>query len=221
MEQFIDEVDDKEIADAILIEANADLVAAKRKARQKILYELAYADYKERLYGDIKPRDLTEALFFKDAKTMAKGTRNLSIVGYYWLTFTINPSLFESPELYMERLKKKVEKFTRRKCVLKALWNYELTANSVPHSHMLIELDPKEPVAKHKFESGINNTFKDVGYVNIKKCPDDRVPDKVQYILGNKWDEDKVDMVEKDRLWRRSEGIEDIYKTGDWGSLLS
>jgi len=209
----------KEYKEQCQTEDIIDAVNAERKARQKILFEVYYNDYKERIAQGADPQTYIEELFFNRVRTKVKGTRNIAITGYWWFTFTIDKSRFTDGD-YLERLKKKVNKFITKKVVKRAIWCYELTKEEMPHVHMLIEVDNENPVAKHTFDKGVVNTFKDVGHVKTKKCPEEWVKDKVQYLLGNKWDEEKEDMITKDREWRQSVDLQPYYEIGGWGDYL-
>lgn len=194
--------------------------AMEKKAIEKILFETYYRDFKERIENGTDPRNLQEELLFKEVRSKVSGTRNLAIRGFWWFTFTINPSLFRDRSEYLSRLKKKVEKFVRKKCVKRAIWTFELTKEEVPHSHLLMELSDENPIARHTFEKGTLNTFKDVGYVKQKPAPQEWVADKVKYLLGEKWDEEKESMINNDRVWREKEGLDPFYTLGGWGDYL-
>jgi len=197
-----------------------EVLKAKKKAREKILFETYYMDYKTRIQEGADPQTFREDLFFKEVRSKVKGTRNIAITGYWWFTFTVDASRF-TDGTYLERLQTKVNKFTRKKCIKRAIWNFELTKEQMPHAHMLIEIDNDNPVAKHTFEKGFLNTFKDVGHVKAKKCPDEWVKDKIDYIKGIKWDEDKDTMIASDQQWRLRVGLQPYYEVGGWGDILT
>jgi len=189
---------------------------AQKKALEKIMYEAYYNDYKTRIEHGAQPNDFLEEKVFSLVRSKVKNSRDVAAQGYWWLTYTVNPALFSSSDDYLPLLQKKVSKALTKKCVLKALWTYELTKEQVPHCHMLLQLDPANPISVCKLKSGFQNTFKDVGFVHVKPCPDNYVADKIQYLKGNKWDDDKDEMVEADRQWRKKVQIEDLYSQGVW-----
>lgn len=184
------------------------------KAVEKVLFEHHYNHFKAQVESGAEPTNAYKAFAADKCRKLVTGTRNIAMEGYFWLTFTINPGLFKSADEQLPRLQKKIAKLNSKKCVLRSIWNLELTDKGVPHSHYLIELNPDNPISKDKFESGVLNTFKDVGYVKMKICPQSQVSDKIEYLKGNKWDEDKQVMVLHDREWRQTLGLEEIYTHG-------
>lgn len=192
----------------------------RKKAMEKILFELHYNDFKEKLSSGAPGEDPLEQEVLKISSKLVKGTRNISVTGYWWFTFTINPALFIHKEEYLHRLKKQVEKAMTKKCVGRAVWNYELTKDGVPHSHCLIQMDEDNLISKDKLFKGFQNTFKDVGFVKFIHTNEEWVQDKIEYLKGNKWDEDKLEMITEDIRWRFENGINQIYTKGDWGALL-
>jgi len=195
-----------------------DNLKAKRAAAFKLLKDSYYNDFKERIDAGSKPNDVYEEFLFKKVNTLVTNTRNVAVQGFWFLTFTINRGFFPD-ESYLPRLQKKIDKALTKKCVARAIWTFELTKDKIPHAHMLLELDPANPIAKHTFEKGFQNTFKDVGFVHFKHVPEAHIQDKLDYIRGIKWDTEKDVMIEEDRIWREQVGLDPVYSTGDWKEL--
>lgn len=185
------------------------------KAVEKVLFEHHYNHFKAQVESGTIPTNAYKAFAADKCRKLVDGTRNLAVVGYFWLTFTIDPSLFKSADEYLPILQKKIAKLNSKKCCLRSIWNFELNERGVVHSHYLIHLNPEYPVSHSKFTKGVLNTFKDVGFVKMLTCPESWAIDKIQYLKGNKWDEDKEVMVQIDREWRQTQGLEEVYTFGD------
>jgi len=197
-----------------------DMVEMKRKAIKKVMFDVYVEEFRAKLENGAETKDVYEELIMADLRTRVKNTRNIAATGWWWITFTVNPSLFSESEDRLSRLMKKVSKATTKKCVGRAVWTYERTKEKMPHCHLLLELSSSEPISKDKLFKGFSNTFKDVGYVKIKRCPPEWVKDKILYIKGEKWDEDKDEMIADDKEWRIEIGLRPYYSTGEWGDLL-
>lgn len=144
----------------------------------------------------------------QDVRNVLKQRKEVATSGYYWITCTVNPSKSTAT---LERLKFKIEKAVKKKCLKRSIYNFELTKEGRPHVHCLTEVDPS-CISDSKFRNSWKNTFKDVGHVLIKRCRNAWVDDKVAYLMGQKDDPEKQDMIEADKVWREEEGLEPIYK---------
>lgn len=200
--------------------AYSDMIEMKRKAIKKVMFDIYVEEFRAKLENGAEAKDAYEEVVMADLRTRVKNTRNIAARGWWWITFTINASLFSTSDEYLPRLMKKVDKANSKKCVGRSMWSYELTKEGVPHCHYLLELSEKELISKDKLFKGFQNTFKDVGYVKIKNCPPEWVKDKVLYLKGEKWDEDKDEMVAIDRDWRKTVGLQPYYEKGEWGDVL-
>lgn len=201
-------------------EYEADNYEAHRKAMKKVMFEAHYNDIKARLDTGQTPQGVYETFCFKKVQKLVKDTRNYAMIGYAWLTFTINKANFSSSDEYLPRLQRQVAKANTKKWISRSMWNFELTEQGVPHVHYLFQFSQINTIRKDKFVKGFCSTFEKVGYVDIKKIPDDWVKDKVDYLKGIKWDEDKLPMVLADRAWRAEQGLQDVYVHGDWADHL-
>lgn len=184
------------------------------KAVEKVLFEHHYNHFKTLLESGAEPTNAYQIFAADKCRKLVTNTRNIAMQGHFWLTFTIKPGLFQSTDEYLPRLQKKIAKANSKKCILWSMWNLELTHDGVPHSHCLVELNEQHPISKSKFEDGILNTFKDVGFVKMKVIPSSWLQDKVDYLKGIKWDEKKESMIQADKAWRQELGLQDVYVYG-------
>lgn len=135
----------------------------------------------------------------------------------YWIT--INPK----PDADLKVFMKLLENFVKRKPVLNYMYNIEQRGETEDdqgkgfHSHLLITWAKNQNKYIRQF---CITTFKRVvGYpseqiINIRRITKDIYEDKVQYLLGNKWDKEKDVKVKQDYIFRKKNNILDIYKHG-------
>jgi len=80
------------------------------------------------------------------------------------------------------------------------------------HVHFLFKGSDK-PVSQIHRE--IFNTVKNyVGnklHVKLQVCDESYYDAKYQYLLGNKWDSDKTDSINQDKVWRAQQNLKNIY----------
>lgn len=143
---------------------------------------------------------------------------------FYWVT--VNPR----PDVTLEELKKKVEKFTKKACHRACAYTYEQRASREEemghglHAHILCML--KKPMRTNDVsrddEKGWFNCFKDIcgnsqhlwvtGHDTVKTAKS-----KMEYMRGNKRkDEDgaKKEKSEVDVVWRKANGLQPMYNAG-------
>lgn len=130
---------------------------------------------------------------------------------HYWVS--VNPS----NDKELDELIKKVDKYVGRRFITGIIYTYEWCRNGTPHVHMLVhqlELSDKD------FRKNTKNTFKNlVGNlkcIDIKRVPSDWIQDKIDYLQGNKWDPEKDDMIESDKLKREEFELEPYYAFGSF-----
>ena len=80
------------------------------------------------------------------------------------------------------------------------------------HAHILLTRNLKPSHCKREIQS----TFKSIvgipdKHINIQFKKKEWIPDKINYMLGNKTGEGKEPKTEVDKLMRKTLGIEDIY----------
>lgn len=124
------------------------------------------------------------------------------------------------PDVQLRELKKKVEKYVRRKMVSKVEYVYEQRGSHEGemgkglHCHMLVT--QRGDVFDGAFKTNTRNTFKDlVGtpdqHVDIKFTVDKFLDDKRSYMKGVKTQEGKAEKVAMDRVWRKNNNLQDYY----------
>ncbi len=122
-----------------------------------------------------------------------------------FMLVTVNPR----PGVEYTELKKSVEKFLRKKTISQYFYAYEVRddGNGV-HCHILLKYDIKP----YDFKRGAKNTFKDIcdtsnpHCLNFKFIDEDTLPQKVQYLLGQKTDS-KQKGVSATQIWRTKNNI--------------
>ena len=86
-----------------------------------------------------------------------------------------------------------------------------------PHVHALILLDKTVVNGERgKMKSTVVRILKGYrtksdAYLDIKPVSEKSYQKKLDYIVGKKYDKDKMKLVEQDRLWRRELGLSDYY----------
>lgn len=134
---------------------------------------------------------------------------------YYLVTVNCKPGV------RVEELRKKVEKYAKRKMVREAEWVYEqrgaheLEAGSGMHCHILVT--QRGDHFDGSFKAQTRNTFKTlVGiptcHIDVRSVKPEHLADKRDYMAGNKTGEGKADRVKIDKIWRAANNLLDLYK---------
>lgn len=130
---------------------------------------------------------------------------------------TINPK----PDTDFNEFKSAVEDISTWCWVDKCYWVFEQRGTNETdigngfHAHILIE---KHNIEKGKCKTQIKNKFKKfVGVlndntINVQDKKREWLQDKLDYILGEKYDEGKPEKQEIDKIWRKKNNIESYYK---------
>lgn len=148
-----------------------------------------------------------------------QNNRETSQQYYYWITF--NPK----EDITLTQLKKFADKLLSKKWITDAIYNYEQRGKTLEecgkgmHIHMLI-LRNKFHTTHAKRET--YNTFKkltgipkDIFDVKcFKAIPYSWGKDKIDYLQGKKWDEEKDCMVEMDAVFRQKNNLSTYYTYG-------
>lgn len=157
-------------------------------------------------YTDPLQRLMMERAYLKSCKRICRDR-------VIWLT--VNPK----PGIPLSRLMKTVDSFVDRKICIKPIYSYEQRGETLKdigegfHVHILFhksnELCPK------KYSDYITNSFKSlVGNdkcIDIKFYPKAFHQDKLDYLNGKKWDEEKLPKLHIDQVWRKSHDLKTIY----------
>ncbi len=121
-----------------------------------------------------------------------------------FMLVTVNPR----PGTKYEDLKKPMEKFLRSKSISQYFYVYETTDTGHIHSHVLLKYDIKP----YDFKRSAKNTFKGIcdtsnpHCLNFKFIDDETLPQKVDYLLGQKTDT-KMKGVGITKKWRTENNI--------------
>lgn len=128
-----------------------------------------------------------------------------------YLLLTINPR----PDVSLAELKRVVEKIVSKRSITHYAYVYEVrSGNTGLHCHMLLKYTDKP----YSFKRGLKNTAKHVCSVNnpeifnMKYIPEDIVPDKLNYFLGNKKDSKKAGVVDT-VAYRKTHNLEAMYES--------
>lgn len=133
---------------------------------------------------------------------------------YLMLTINIKPGVT------LDELDKVVKKLIKKKSIKYWEYVYEVRAEEEKgvytglHCHMLLEYHDKP----YSFKKGVKNTCKNIcnvdvpSILNFKHVDMELVPDKHQYLLGEKQDA-KLAGVNLTNEWRESIGIEAMYES--------
>lgn len=166
---------------------------------------------------NLKPYASMDELW-QDVKSLQEKQLRLNkykiIYNYYWIT--INPK----PEITMEKFFQIINKITNLKIFRKCIFSFEQrgeteqTIGSGLHCHILGCAG--NGYSHSHFCSRIRNYFTEfVGNISthvwIVKIPEDWIEEKVQYIRGLKWDPEKEQKINMDRIWRMEKGIHPYY----------
>lgn len=184
---------------------------ARKKAQEKMMYTSYLNLYQAQLAADAVPDDQK---WLKDIQDMDREVARLrkQKISHNYFFVTVSPR----PDTGLDDLRKKVEKYAKRKMTAGIMYNYEWNKNGNVHSHMLVY---QTSCSDSKFRENTKNTFKslvdNLYCIDIRPLPDDWVKDKADYVAGLKWDPEKDDMIETDKEMRKGYGLEPFYKFGD------
>jgi len=133
-----------------------------------------------------------------------------------YLLLTINPK----PGVTFEQLDKVVKKLVKKKTIKHWEYVYEVRAEEQKgeytglHCHILLEYHDKP----FNFKRGVKSTCKNIcnvavsSILNFKFIPMEHVPDKHNYLLGDKKDA-KLEGVNLTNEWRELNNIDAIYES--------
>ncbi len=132
------------------------------------------------------------------------------------LWITLNPK----PETTLEVFRKFINSLLCTKLFsTKVVYSYEQRGVSVPtmgkgmHCHLLLDRDSgikPSAYARRIFTKG-KFLFGSIKHVNVKMYPMSYWDDKILYIQGTKWDEDKTEKISQDKVWRLANGLVSYY----------
>lgn len=121
------------------------------------------------------------------------------------------------PEVLIPEAMSAVNKFSRRKCLKNVVWSYEQrgeclkTLGNGMHVHILtdkvVDITHIKKYAYNSFKKLVGNPK----HVDVRQYPYEFRVDKEDYIRGVKWDADKEEKIDMDKIWRKNKGINNFY----------
>lgn len=152
--------------------------------------------------------------WLQDVYDESEALRKGSDVSALWIT--INP---KEDDNIISILQKRMDKLKNKPFVKNLKWSYEQrgecsdTKGRGIHTHILLCL--KQGSRLDNVKRSIHTIYDDLCgnklCVDIRKVPERRINDKIEYLQGKKWDEEKDDKILTDREWRKDEGLDDFY----------
>lgn len=173
--------------------------------------ESAHYQYLNKVYDSISfpiMKDIVKCFLSPDS-------RKSKIFGqFYWIT--INPK----PDIKFEDFKSKVENFCNHKCVRKCKYTFEQRGRTIDevgqgfHVHLIADKIPT--IRPAEIKRSLKSTFKhmvgnDERHIRVQLFPNSFLPDKIEYLKGNKHDPMKGDMLAMDKIFREKNALENIY----------
>lgn len=195
---------------------------AKEFAINKLLRELYYDQIKSELDGVdySKEYDPSSSLDEKTFNLMKTKIENKQIkqtkLQSTHVFITVNPSEDNLPLLHS-----KVQKCLTKEWLQGFTYCYEQRSNDSEHNfygyhlHLLIPRSGKSPSdIIREFTSTFKNICGTQKAINFQWCTNVHARRAYDYMLGTKCSQDKMQKVERDRLWRKQENLQDFYSGG-------
>lgn len=201
---------DTDMEEIMSIEYHETVLKAYTRARDKLMMEVFYDNMKLQVQDKKYNGNDRYILKMRELATANAKMRKQQITSeYYWV------SVSPKPEISLDQLIIKVDKYVGRKMVSGSMYCYEWNSAGNPHTHMLIhnlENSDKD------FRKNTTNTFKtlvgNLKCIDIRRVPEDWVEDKKLYIKGDKWDDNKQELIELDKEYRMKYDLQPYYTTG-------
>jgi hypothetical protein len=141
--------------------------------------------------------------------------RGNEISEYMFITINPDPSL----NLTVKSIYDKLCKLCKSTRILEYLYTIEQrgdtddTMGNGIHSHVLIKHKfPKFCKLQQHFYNGFKTVIGNIKHIDIKHCKNVRdVSHRINYINGEKKDNEKIEKVLIDRKWRQQWGIQNVY----------
>lgn len=153
----------------------------------------------------------------KDFKEYRNSLKEPTKVDYYFIT--VNPK----PDVKLDIFLKLLANFVKRKPITDYVYTIEQRGETIEdcgkgfHAHILVSWDQSMTKRVRQFAG---ETFKRVigsnsnKIININKIPKEFWKDKIDYMLGIKWDAEKADKLKIDKIFREKNKISILYKHG-------
>lgn len=203
--------------------AEVDLYLRDARLRDSARDELYKILYKKKINMECTMnvcKDSSIQLLFDEVQLL-KEQNNRSSQKQYWYWITFNPK----EEITLAQMLKFTDKLLSKKWIQEAFYSYEQRGENMAelgkglHMHILIKRNNfKTTHAKRE----VYNTFKNLTGISEKvfadKCfksiPYSWGQDKIDYLKGNKWDNEKEAKINMDVEFRKKNNL-DIYYTYD------
>lgn len=130
-----------------------------------------------------------------------------------WILITINPKEGTWKEVWKDMFHIKSWIWLKSALItVEQRGEDEQSAGRLVHFHLLLQDYDNEPkkIQKRFFEK-FKNFVGNIKHVDIRKVKHEWKKDKVDYLSGNKCDEDKLLKQKMDKVFRRREGLENLY----------
>jgi len=185
------------------------MIVINEKAIEKIYLDSKIAEYRA-LIDSKEPIDNEMLISARESMAISKKLQKQKITSEYYFV-TVAPKTGTT----LEELKSKVEKYINRRMVCGSMYSFEWTKEKQVHVHLIVH---QIESSDRDFRKNTKNTFKNlVGNltcIDVRAIPEDWLDDKKAYIMGEKWDDDKQEMIEYDKQKRIDEGLSPYYQTG-------
>lgn len=137
-------------------------------------------------------------------------------VRFLWITINPDETKAQLGDLMNSVLKLRYKKFVvQMEVVYEQRGETEEDRGKGYHCHILLEFkDVRYDNVKRSIHTIFDKLCGTSLHVNVKPCYEKWLQDKKQYLRGNKWDEEKDDKIQQDKLWRQEFNIDPLYTYG-------
>lgn len=143
-----------------------------------------------------------------------------------WIWCTINPR----PGVTLMQLFDAINKWTRKKHVICALWNFEQRGRTEDdlgsgiHTHMLMR---QTYAYASNLKQDLRTCFSPLceshldACLHWRTCLHEHLKHRVSYVKGLKKPKSKQTLVDFDRQWRKRQSIQDSYQTTNFDTVIA
>lgn len=146
--------------------------------------------------------------------SVKKNHKPKKYIGYFWITVT---SKYVSGSGCVHDFVTTLSNLIKLNWIQSLQFNIELTRSEVIHSHMLVQVakpmapaDVLDRLRRSRIKQHVE-LKKSKRFIRSSRIPDSWYDDKVSYLRGEKWDEDKTDMIQHDIEFRKKNNLKDFY----------
>lgn len=174
-------------------------------AKKRVLYNM-YMKYHKQQLDEGKYDDLGEVGIIRSQ--IKTDTRPMKL---YWVT--VNPK----DDVTLETFIKRVEKYTQRKMVHAFNYAFEQRGKNMDevgkgmHVHILIKSQDKKAWFKRSTISSFTAIVGNDQAIDIKQYPMEYEVEKIEYLKGNKWDDEKIESITINKIWRERKKLKTYY----------